>query len=1433
MNGMVDSRVVEMHFDNSDFMNKINETIAALEELNRQISSINQAQGLKDLGNGMSQDLSNVSNAVGNIENRFSTLGIVGMTVIQRLTNAGIDMALKIGNGIKSVGNQIKTGGFIRAEKLEQAKFLLEGLGADVEGIMERVNNAVDGTAYGLDEAAKASASFYASGIKDLDKMEATLKSVSGVAALVGSDYSSMAEIFTTVAGQGKLMTMQLRQLESRGLNAAAYLAEYFGTTEEAVRDMVTKGEVSFEDFTAAMSRFADHAKDANKTFSGSMANMKTALSRLGEAFITPAMEAAIPLFNGIREAISAFTTELKEDLPGNNGLVTVFANTVSHLGLSLGVLFRLLNGKTFSTEELTNLEEKGEFGLLKIAEAARTTHSVFADFGRSISTLGKEAIMAFDAMGVAFREVFPNATIENFRSFMMTVNAAISKFAIAHRFYDGEKNSFTNFMVGIFSFFKAAMNIASGVLKVVVALVKAITGIAGSTTTISEGFANIGKALAKITGAAGIFDFLVTIIEGVGKVINKVFGTAINSISKFIGSMSNMVGGIQDVNGAMTLMGLIWAGLFGGQFFGKATFGLKHFGQVLFGVKDVFETFKETIKKFPDKFNSLTVAITNSLNNMTAKVQSEALRNIAVGVLALAVALKILSEIDNDDLARGLSGITVLLAEMTGVMAILMKLLSSGDFAKTAKGIYALGSVTNALMKIGVAMILMAEALKIIGSLDPKQLAAGLAGMTIMLGAVLGFILVLDKYQTTVADAKVGAMMIGIALALSIMAKAIQTLSVLKPSELAKGLGSVIVLMSAIFGFMAALNRMGAKSSGGMVLAGIGMIAIATAINILAPALQKLGSMSLEQIAKGLSAMAIAMVSMAAVSQSMNAGGAAGMLIMSVAIASLGTTIARLGSLDIATIAKGLGTIIVAIAALGAAAVILAPASTALLALGAAMILVSASFAIFGAGLIMIGAGLTSISAGIMSFASVTTTSLNMFINTVKIILQELISLIPSIAASLAEGFVTFLEQIASLAPRFTEAATTIIDSLLDAIEKNVPKIIKTGLKIIVNFLEGVKEAIPRISKSCAEIIAGFINGIAEGLDQIIQAGMDLMVAFINGLANGIRDNTEAIKGAIRNLCSAILEAFMSFFGIASPSTVMTEQGANLMQGLLNGIKSFGGIPGALVAAVKNGFSKIGSYVSKFKSKGTDIIKAIGAGIRGKASDIKNKVGDAITKAKTKIGEYAGKFKNAGKDLISGVAKGIKNGASSIISAAGSMAEKALNKFKKKLGISSPSKVFAAEARWIPEGVAVGINKTANKVQKAVESMTVSAIDPLSQAISRAYSYLESDGDFNPTITPVLDLSEVRRDAGGIGSIFGTETVSLASSIGQNDIQNIQNNNLMNQLLTKMDKIMNPDKQNSANITNHFTVNGNDNPEQFVNTFVRTLDREMKMRAV
>ena len=231
-------------------------------------------------------------------------MGIVGMTVIQDLTRAAENMAHKMATGLF---NQIKTGGWSRATNIDQAKFQLEGLGVAWDKIVADIEYGVNDTAYGLDSAAKVASQLVASGIQIGDDMKGALRGVSGVAAMTNSSYDEIGAIFTTVAGQGKLMTMQLRQLESRGLNVAANLGkasgELAGKTESEIRDMVTKGKIDFMTFAKAMDEvFGPQAKKANETFEGSLANMKSALSRIGAEFATPIRKNMIPVFNKLRE---------------------------------------------------------------------------------------------------------------------------------------------------------------------------------------------------------------------------------------------------------------------------------------------------------------------------------------------------------------------------------------------------------------------------------------------------------------------------------------------------------------------------------------------------------------------------------------------------------------------------------------------------------------------------------------------------------------------------------------------------------------------------------------------------------------------------------------------------------------------------------------------------------------------------------------------------------------------------------------------------------------------------------------------------------------------------------------------------------------------------------------------------------------------------
>ena len=305
----IDERVVSLNFNNARFEEGVRQSLSTLQRLKEATSSKAVGAGLTSLNDAARKvDLTPIAAGIDAIQNRFSTLGIVGMTVIQDLTRKAISIG---GNLLNAVMGPIKEGGFSRAMKLENAEFMLDGLlkdSARVEEVMKNVKESVDGTAYGLDAAASTASQLVASGVQEGEQLTGVLKSVAGVAAITNTSFEEIGGIMSTVYGQGKLMTMQLRQLEARGMNAAATMAEYFGTTEDNIREMVTKGQVSADMFAEAMSTFSDQAGKANETFEGSLANVRSALGRTGAAFYAPFLKRNSPLiefFNTLRIKIN------------------------------------------------------------------------------------------------------------------------------------------------------------------------------------------------------------------------------------------------------------------------------------------------------------------------------------------------------------------------------------------------------------------------------------------------------------------------------------------------------------------------------------------------------------------------------------------------------------------------------------------------------------------------------------------------------------------------------------------------------------------------------------------------------------------------------------------------------------------------------------------------------------------------------------------------------------------------------------------------------------------------------------------------------------------------------------------------------------------------------------------------------------------------
>lgn len=313
MADVVENRVVEMQFDNKDFEQGVTKSLSTLDKLKEALTFKNASKGFTEVQNGIrSLDFSPIQNSLHNVEDSFMTLwGSLKRNFFDQVSNSILNVGKQLYN---STLGQIKTGGQRRAMNIEQAKFKIAGLGEDWDTVYKDMDYAVSGTAYGIDQAANAASQFLASGVEAGDDMKAALRGISGIAAMTSADYDEIANVFTAAAGKGKVQAMELNRISQRGVNAAAAIAQQMGTTEEAVRDMASKGELDFATFAKAMdSAFGEHAKKANETFTGSLSNMKAALSRIGEIFYAPYLEAMIPVYNRLRETIDKVKNSMKE----------------------------------------------------------------------------------------------------------------------------------------------------------------------------------------------------------------------------------------------------------------------------------------------------------------------------------------------------------------------------------------------------------------------------------------------------------------------------------------------------------------------------------------------------------------------------------------------------------------------------------------------------------------------------------------------------------------------------------------------------------------------------------------------------------------------------------------------------------------------------------------------------------------------------------------------------------------------------------------------------------------------------------------------------------------------------------------------------------------------------------------------------------------
>ena len=178
------------------------------------------------------------------------------------------------------------------------------------------IDTAVTGTAYGYDAAAAVASQLMASNINDADEMEKHLTAIAGAAAMTGASFEEIGHIFTTVASNGRVMGDQLMSFSVRGLNLASVLAKSLNKSEAEMKDYISKGKVSFQEFSKALyDAYGSAAHKADETWSGVTSNVRAQLSRIGQLFAEPFVKNMIPVLAELKLRLKDVKNNLEPDL--------------------------------------------------------------------------------------------------------------------------------------------------------------------------------------------------------------------------------------------------------------------------------------------------------------------------------------------------------------------------------------------------------------------------------------------------------------------------------------------------------------------------------------------------------------------------------------------------------------------------------------------------------------------------------------------------------------------------------------------------------------------------------------------------------------------------------------------------------------------------------------------------------------------------------------------------------------------------------------------------------------------------------------------------------------------------------------------------------------------------------------------------------------
>lgn len=421
-----------------------------------------------------------------------------------------------------------------------------------------------------------------------------------------------------------------------------------------------------------------------------------------------------------------------------------------------------------------------------------------------------------------------------------------------------------------------------------------------------------------------------------------------------------------------------------------------------------------------------------------------------------------------------------------------------------------------------------------------------------------------------------------------------------------------------------------------------------------------------------------------------------------------------------------------------------------------------------FGDSLVQFGSGIKSYSDSISGIDTGIMSSVITQVNR----LVEMAKGMAELDTSGMSGFSTALIQLGNNG----------IDGFINAFTDASGRVTSAATSMLTTFINAANAQKGNLTSTFTTMMQAVLTTLTNYQTKFNTAGSTLMTKFISG----IKSQDGNTKTAITNIISGCITA------INNKQTQFNTAGANLMIKLIAGVKSKDyETRNAFVNILSSCLTAIANKYPEFQNAGMQCMIKFIAGVKEKAEEVKTAFTGNLNASVTAIRDYHDQFKQAGTYLVEGFADGISENTYRAEAKARAMARAAAEAAEDELDEHSPSRVGYHIGDFFGLGFVNAIGTYAVKAYNASAEMADSAKTGLGNAIAKVKDMIDNGVDGQPTIRPILDLSDVEEKSHRLNTLFSrSQALTVSTGIAAARGRNLQNEDT------------NPNTGNSYNFT-------------------------------